>query len=322
MQTSNRLKHKISHLPETPGIYIFFDEKGRLLYIGKSKNLKSRVRTYFRKQSGETQERTLIMIGNIAEIRTIETGTELEALIMEDSLIKKHLPPYNVKQKRFKEQVYIAITSDVFPAFKIIKNDQIDFTEKIFGPFKDKYAAEHILLVLQKILKLRKCNDHVPNQQCILAGIGKCLSPCTGNIAFAEYQQIVNKAVDFLSGNELPISQTIDQQIVRSASNLEFEEAAKLRDLKEFTINFCQRQRFMQDFIHKNLVIQKGRFSFIFRRGDLIKVYKQKMLEDQIEKISANSENIEVENVHHLMDRAYVVWVWVKQNKAKYQIIA
>ena len=197
MPIPDHLKTVVSNLPKSPGIYKFFDEKSRLLYIGKSKNLKNRVRTYFRKQSEETHERTLMMIFNINEIHAEQTETELEALILEDSLIKQFLPPYNVKQKKFREQVYIAITSDKFPALKIVKNKDLELFTKIYGPFKDKYAAEFIISILSRILKLRSCNDSTPKNKCMLSGIGKCLGPCQKDISPNEYFEVIRETIEF-----------------------------------------------------------------------------------------------------------------------------
>ncbi|MCF7792792.1 MAG: GIY-YIG nuclease family protein [Candidatus Cloacimonetes bacterium] len=321
MSISKLLKQEIADLPESPGIYKFFDNKNRLLYIGKSKNLKNRVRTYFRKQNDETQERTLIMINNIDNIKIEKTDTELEALILEDTLIKQHFPPYNVKQKKFRSQVFLAISSDNFPAINIITNDQIDFTNQVFGPFKDKYAAEYILAALQKILKLRKCNDPNPQNKCLLAGIDMCVGPCIEKISTEDYKEIIDIAIQFLQGNFEQIAKIIDSQIETRVKTLEFEEAAKLRDLKKFCINFCKRQKFMQDFMHKDLVITRGKYSFIFLNGNLKKVYKMKVADMNLSKYLNKPETNTKTDQSSLMDRAYVVWVWLKQNKAKYQII-
>jgi excinuclease ABC subunit C len=312
-----------NELPETPGIYQFFDEKDRLLYIGKSKNLRKRVRSYFRKQSEEVQERTLIMIRNINYVLIEQSDTELEALILEDDLIKKYLPTYNVKQKKFREQVYLTISSDDFPTIQIVGNDQIDFTQHIFGPFKDKYAAEHILYVFRKTLKLRNCSDSKPTKKCLLAGIDKCLGPCVEQITSFEYKKFVKIAAEFLEGKFEKITEILDSQIQAKASELDFEEAAKLRDLKEFCINFCKRQTFMQEFMHQNVAIQKDKFSFVFQKGELKKIYKKKFSEISFQRFLEGSAKLdEKSEPHQLMDRAYVVWVWVKQNKAKYQVLS
>jgi len=280
MPIPEHLKTVVSNLPESPGIYKFYDEKQRLLYIGKSKNLKNRVRTYFRKQSDETHERTLMMIFHINEIQIEQTETELEALILEDNLIKKHLPPYNVKQKKFKEQVYIIATADKFPAFRIVSNDEVDFTEHMFGPFKDKYTAEYILLFINKILKLRSCTDPTPVNKCMLAGIGKCLGPCQNDLP--DYNEIVRIALEFLKGNAKPISREISQQIDLAA---------------------------------------QASFHFLFQKGKLIKVYKRKPDDKQlITKINLFRSGQDLP-AFHLMDRAYVVWVWMKKKRADYKFL-
>lgn len=313
----------LDHLPESPGIYRFFDEKGRLLYIGKSKNLKKRIASYFRKQNDNTHERTLRMIFHIHDVQITQTDTELEALILEDKLIKQHLPPYNVKQKKFKEQVYIVVTSDAFPALKIISKEEVEFFNHIFGHFKDKYTAEYILSIISKVLNLRSCTDPTPVNICLLVGIGKCLGPCQNDISASQYQEIVNIAIEFLKGNPEPISERISQQIESAARQLDFEEAARWRDLNEFCRNFCQRQEFTTKLLAQNVVIFNRKKTFLFQRGRFIKVYKQKVSEDQIDQYFQKSDDtpFQPENIHHLIDRAYVIWVWVKQNKAKCEFL-
>jgi excinuclease ABC subunit C len=320
MPVPDHLKIVVSNLPETSGIYKFYDEKQRLLYIGKSKNLKNRVRTYFRKQSNETHDRTLMMIFHINEIQIEQTDTGLEALILEDNLIKQYLPPYNVKQKKFKEQVYIAVTIDLFPAFRIAANDEVDYTEKIFGPFKDKYAAEHILHVIQKVLKLRKCIDPTPTNKCMLTGIGKCLGPCKGDLSETKYKKSVDIALNFLNGDVELISDKINVTIEEAAKNLDFEEAAKFRDLQDYCQNFAKRQKFMYDFMNDIVLINSasGKHHFLFQKGQLLKVYKRLPKQDKLLKILSLKVTQKILPASHLMDRAYVAWVWVKQNDGEY----
>ena len=319
MPIPEHLKTVVSNLPESPGIYKFYDEKQRLLYIGKSKNLKNRVRTYFRKQSDETHERTLMMIFHINEIQIRQTETELEALILEDNLIKKHLPPYNVKQKKFKEQVYIIATADKFPVFRIASSNEVDFTEHMFGPFKDKYTAEYILLFINKILKLRSCTDPTPVNKCMLAGIGKCLGPCQNDLP--DYNEIVQIALEFLKGNAKPISREISQQIDLAAQNLDFEEAAEFRNMQDYCGNFAKRQKFIFDFMNENVLINSASFHFLFQKGKLIKVYKRKPDDKQlITKINLFRSGQDLP-AFHLMDRAYVVWVWMKKNISEYIVL-
>jgi excinuclease UvrABC nuclease subunit len=260
------------------------------------------------------------MINNIAEIQIHITSTELEALILEDRLIKQYLPPYNVKQKKFRSQAYLTITHAEFPALKIIGTDEIDFTQRIFGPFKDKYTVENIIHLLQKILKLRACTDPLPSGKCLLAGIGKCLAPCLNKISAEQYKQIVEIAVEFLQGNPQAFLQIIDTQIMKKASELEFEEAAELRNIKEFCHNFQLRQIFMHHFMSRDILITKGKYRFLFQKGELRKIYQTHPEEKNLTEILNRFSPPEIKP-SFLMDRAYVVWVWFKQNKAKYLVI-
>ena len=323
MTVPDHLKEIIINLPESSGIYKFLDARGCLLYIGKSKNLKKRVTSYFRRQSENTHERTLRLIFHIHLIEIIQTGTELEALILEDDLIKQHLPQYNIKQKKFKEQVYIIVTTDDFPVVKIIKKEEKELFDYLFGPFKDKYAAEYIISIINKVLCLRSCTDPIPVNKCMLSGIDKCLGPCQKNISASEYNKMVQIAIEFLKGYPEPISNTIAKQIEKAAEKLNFEEAAVLRDIKDFCINFCKRQEFTTKLINQNVVIYGKKRTFLFCKGNLLKIYTQTVSKNRT-KVYFQKNSYQrsiVKNVHHLMDRAFVVWVWVKQNNAEYEFI-
>ncbi|NQV18245.1 MAG: GIY-YIG nuclease family protein [Armatimonadetes bacterium] len=322
MSVPVHLKKFISNLPETPGIYKFFDEKTRLLYIGKSKNLKKRVTSYFRKQSDDTHERTLRLIFHIHQIETIQTETELEALILEDNLIKKNLPPYNIKQKRYKDQVYLTVSTDDYPLVKIITSAEIDLFSKIFGPFKDKFSAENLLNILQEILLIRACSDPVPNKKCVKSSIGRCSGPCKQKISQNEYQKLIDVAISFLLGNSDSIIEIISQKITEAASELQFEEAAKWRDIRDYCLNFGIRQRFISDFRRENLIIKSSQNNqtFLFQKGKLIKIYKRKPSDKMIKNYFQIKKKNYESNSHYLMDRAYVVWVWMKRNGTEYEI--
>jgi len=260
-----------------------------------------------------------MMIFHINEIQIRQTETELEALILEDNLIKKHLPPYNVKQKKFKEQVYIFATADKFPVFRIASSNEVDFTEHMFGPFKDKYTAEYILLFINKILKLRSCTDPTPVNKCMLAGIGKCLGPCQNDLP--DYNEIVQIALEFLKGNAKPISREISQQIDLAAQNLDFEEAAEFRDMQDYCGNFAKRQKFIYDFMNENVLINSVKHHFLFQNGKLVKVYKRLPKQDKIQNKINSMNGQQTLPAFHLMDKAYVVWVWMKQNISEYIIL-
>ena len=317
------LKEIISDLPESSGIYKFLDVNELLLYIGKSKNLKKRVTSYFRKQNENAHKRTLRLIFHIHQIEIIRTDTELEALILEDNLIKQFLPPYNIKQKKFKEQVYIVISSDNFPTIKIIKKEEVELFDHLFGPFKDQYAAEYLISIINKVLYLRSCTDSIPINKCMLSGIDKCMGPCMKNISVSEYNRMVQIAIEFLKGNPELISNTIAKQIEKAAEKMSFKEAAVLRDINKFSLKFSKRQRFISEFIRKNMIIKsiQSNLTFLFQNGNIIKIYQRKPTGEMIKKCFQIKRNINALNPYYLMDRAYVVWVWMKQNNAEYEFI-
>ena len=323
MSIPDHLKKLVSNLPDNPGIYKFFDKKGRLLYIGKSKNLKKRISSYFSKQNEQIHERTLRLIFHIHQIEIIKTNTELEALILEDNLIKQHLPQYNIKQKKFKEQAYLVISSDKFPTIKIITNEEVECFELIYIPFKGKFAAEKILHTLQNILKIRKCKDRVPKRKCIQYEFGKCIGPCRGKISSTEYQKVINKAIDFLNGDPKSISLILREKIKEISNSLKFEEAIQLRDALKFCRRFCKRQKFISRFISGNLIISEKvrKRIYIFQHGELIKISNKKLSDKIIQQCFKSKKRTNIINNNHLLDRAFVVWVWITKNNCSYKFI-
>lgn len=211
------------------------------------------------------------------------------------------------------------ITADEYPAIKIITSAEIELFSMLFGPFKDKYAAENLLIILREILLIRTCVDSVPTNKCINSSIGKCSGPCKKTITQIEYQKIIDVAIEFLQGNSDSIIEIINQDITKATAVLQFEDAAKLRDIRDFCLNSSQRQRFISDFLKEDLIIKSLQINrtFLFQNGLLIKIYKQKPTDKMINNCFQMKRKINIINPHYLMDRAYVVWVWMKRDGGK-----
>ncbi len=225
-------KEKLKHLPESPGVYVMLDASGTVIYVGKAKNLKNRVRQYF--FTALKPEKTEAMVSHIADFYYIIAPTEIDALSLENNLIKKHKPRYNILLKDDKTYPYIRVDlSCDYPSFSITRKIKKD-KAKYFGPFMGGVKAKEVLDMLNLAYKIRPCNKTLikskPTKECLNFHIGKCLSPCSNRVSKEEYRERVNKAVDFLSGNEKGVESLYREKMLVSAENEEFELAKKYRD--------------------------------------------------------------------------------------------
>lgn len=227
-----RLKDLINSLPKSPGVYKFLDISKRPIYIGKAKDLRNRVSSYFRESSGSTNK-TEKLVANLKSIEIILTSNELEALLMEQYLIKEEKPKFNVQFKDDKGYPWIKIeTSKEFPAAKsyLGRKDNID---SFFGPFPSSYAVRDSLKLLQKTFKIRSCSDSFfknRTRPCIQYEIGRCSAPCVGLITKKEYMNDVKSTSLLLSGKSENLISSFYSQMDKHSKNKSFEKAALYRD--------------------------------------------------------------------------------------------
>lgn len=226
------LKEKLKHLPDEPGVYVMLDASGMVIYVGKAKNLKNRVRQYF--FSNLKSDKTEAMVSHIADFYYIIAPTEIDALSLENNLIKKHKPRYNILLKDDKTYPYIKVDfSCDYPSFSITRKIKKD-KAKYFGPFMAGVNAKEVLEMLNLAYKIRPCNKNLcaskPVKECLNFHIGKCLSPCSNRVSVEEYRERVNKAIDFLMGNEKGVENLYREKMLLCAENEEFELAKKYRD--------------------------------------------------------------------------------------------
>ena len=227
-----QLKERLAGLPSAPGVYIMKDSRGRILYIGKGRDLKKRVASYFRDASPKDLK-TSLLIGKIASFDTILTNTEKEALILESNLIKRHRPRYNVILKDDKR--YPCLRLDIrkpYPNLTIARKLQKDGA-LYFGPFPSAAAVRETLKVIHKTLKLRKCRSAKPKSRqrpCLNYQMGLCLAPCSRPVDPEEYAAVVNEVILFLHGRMPELIQQIKTQMVSAAAEEDFERAAVHRD--------------------------------------------------------------------------------------------
>ncbi|BDR56680.1 excinuclease ABC subunit UvrC [Xylocopilactobacillus apis] len=219
------IKNKLELLPDLPGSYQMYDENHHIIYVGKAKNLKNRVRSYF---TGAHNKKTQNLVADIADFEYIVTSSNKEALLLEINLIKKHRPKYNILLKDDKTYPYIEITKEKYPRLLITR--QVNKKEGIyFGPYPDVYAANETKKLLDRLYPLRKCRV-LPNKVCLYYHMGQCLAPCVFNIDPAVYQKMVSEIKSFLNGGYHEIQDRIKSEMETAADNLEFERAQELRD--------------------------------------------------------------------------------------------
>ncbi|OAQ21901.1 excinuclease ABC subunit UvrC [Thermosulfurimonas dismutans] len=221
---------KLRKIPEAPGVYLFKDGRGVVLYVGKAKNLRRRLSSYLTPNTPKTQNLLL----RAKTLETILTRNEKEALILEANLIKKHRPRYNIVLRDDKAYPLIRISlKDKFPRLMVVRRKRKGDQALYFGPYPSSRAVRETVKILTRFFPLRRCSNAEMNRRtrpCLYYQIGKCLAPCVGFISPAKYRQIVEEAVAFLEGRSRDLLQKLRTDMEAAAENLEFERAAVLRD--------------------------------------------------------------------------------------------
>ncbi len=268
----DHLKEKLAVLPEQPGCYLMKDKNGTVIYVGKAKVLKNRVRSYF---TGTHDGKTLRLVNEIADFEYIVTSSNIEALILEMNLIKKYDPKYNVMLKDDKSYPFIKITAEKHPRLIITRKVKKD-GGKYFGPYPHVQAANETKKLLDRIYPLRKCST-MPNRVCLYYHMGQCLAPCVHPVSEQQNKEIVEQIVRFLNGGYKEVKEELTEKMMKAAEALEFERAKEYRDQIAHIEATMEKQKMtMNDFVDRDVfgyAYDKGWMCvqvFFIRQGKLI----------------------------------------------------
>lgn len=218
------LQKKLELLPDNPGCYLYKDNIGEIIYVGKAKNLKNRVKSYF---TGTHNKKTQTLVSKIEDLEYIIVNSEKEALLLENNLIKKYRPYFNIRLKDDKSYPYLMITKEEHPRLLMTRKYKKNNKNIYFGPYVDIKSAMEVKKILDKIYPLRKCNP-VEKRPCMYYQIGECIGPCAKKITPDEYKTQINKIKSFLTGNTKEILEDLNNKMQDHVKNLEFEAAGQI----------------------------------------------------------------------------------------------
>ncbi len=247
IQYQFNFEEELKKLPDKPGVYLMHDKNDAIIYIGKARSLRHRVRQYFQASHSEGLKKDQ-MVRKIARFEYIVTDSELEALVLECNLIKEHVPKYNTMLRDDKTYPYIKVTlGETYPRVlfsRQIKKDK----SRYFGPYTSAFAVKETIELIGKLYHLRTCSRNLPrdigkDRPCLNYYIGQCTAPCQGKVDPSEYRKSVEQAMQFLNGDYEPILTMLEEKMNAYAENLEFEKAAEYRDLLGSVRQICEKQK-------------------------------------------------------------------------------
>ncbi|MED1916988.1 excinuclease ABC subunit UvrC [Brevibacillus sp. DP1.3A] len=269
---NSSLKDKLAVLPDKPGCYLMKNASGEIIYVGKAKVLKNRVRSYF---TGSHNGKTQLLVSEIVDFEYIVVSSAIEALILECNLIKEHDPRYNVMLRDDKTYPYIKITNEAQPRLEITRKVLKD-KAKYFGPYPNAGDASEVKKLLDRLYPLRKCRN-MPKQVCLYYHLGQCLAPCVYEVSAEENQRLVDEISRFLDGGHDAMKQTLTEKMLQAAENMEFERAKEYRDQIKSIEAVMEKQKItFADTVDRDIIgfaVEKGWMCiqvFYMRKGKMI----------------------------------------------------
>ena len=257
LEASDALRDKLDALPTKPGVYLMKDDKDKILYVGKAVNLRARVRSYFHASAGASPK-IAHLVDRIADIDFIVTASELEALILESNLIKRHKPRYNVRLKDDKRYPYIKVTwQEDFPRVLIVRRMEQDGA-RYFGPFTASWAVQQTLHTLRRVFPYLTCNRTITGEDeraCLYFDLGLCLAPCIGAVDKDEYRAMIDGLCRFLEGKSDEIVADLEERMQKAAEAWDYEQAAGYRDQLAAIQRVIERQKIVtQDMADQDVI--------------------------------------------------------------------
>jgi excinuclease ABC subunit C len=305
------LQEKLDNLPTDPGVYQYRDREGTVIYVGKAKNLRNRVRSYF--QQGRPRDaKTKALVSKIVDLELIVTDSAVEALILEDTLIKKLKPRYNIMLRDDKSYPYIRVTNEPFPRVfstrKMIRDGS-----RYFGPYTDAKYVHYLLKTLRSIFPIRSCDLNL-NAETIGAGkfkvcldyhIGKCMGPCEALQSQEQYQEMMNQVIQVLNGKTRDLERTLEKDMEFLAEDMRFEEAAAVRNRLQKLREYSGKQKVVtEDLIDRDII------AFAVEDDDaaavILKVRDGKMIGRQHHYLSGVLELPQEEILESIIERHYI----------------
>ncbi len=237
------IKQKLKDVPENPGVYLMLDKDGEIIYVGKAKNLRKRLRQYFYVSSNKTVK-VMAMVEHIADFRYIICASEVDALVTENNLIKKHTPRYNILLKDDKSYPFLRIdTKEKYPTIQLVRRLKNDGA-KYFGPYMQSVNIRDIFDLIHTAFQVRDCNRDLskPSRPCLNMHLGRCLAPCSGNISENEYKAEIEKVISFLKGNDKQVEKILNQKMREFAKSENFEVALNYRNKLQVLDKLVRKQ--------------------------------------------------------------------------------
>ena len=261
---NDNLKQSLKLLPSLPGCYLYYNKDNEIIYVGKAKILKRRVMSYFNKKHHDSVK-VQVLVSQIERLEYIITNTEVEALILESHLIKKHKPKYNILLKDDKKYPYFLITDEAFPRISVVRKKNINPEKgRYYGPYTDVRAMYSTLDFLKRIFPLKQCKTpKFKDRPCLYYQIGRCMAPCQNKVTSEEYKEIVHKAELFLSGKQSELMEQLKAQMEKYAQSEQFEKAARLRDSYLDLKKTLEKQKV----VYENTKLNEDIISFLSEDG-------------------------------------------------------